>query len=104
MQNVNNSLQVESMNITTEPPSPSTALSANSGTGTQEGRPTTRPNWSHSSDRRTGLGAVPLITPGKLRTNKLLVLLTSMVHLISIINRDKIVCSTCSTTFVCRIR
>lgn len=49
--------------LTTEAPSPRTALSANSGTGSQEGRPTTCPSCSHISDNRTGFGAVPLITP-----------------------------------------
>lgn len=55
----------DKMSVTTEAPSPSTALSANSGTGNQEGRPTIRPSRSHSSDKRTGLGAVPLMTPSK---------------------------------------
>lgn len=57
---------------TTEAPSPSTALSANSGTGNQEGRPTIRPRRWHSSDKRTGFGAVPLITPNKQKVRLLL--------------------------------
>ena len=61
----------DEMSVTTEAPSPSTALSANSGTGNQEGRPTIRPSRSHSSDKRTGLGAVPLITPNKQKVRQL---------------------------------
>lgn len=38
---------------------------ANSGTGSQEGRPSTRPRDEHSSDMRTGLGAVALYVPLK---------------------------------------
>ena len=49
--------------LTTLAPSPSTALRAKSGTGSQEGRPKTDPNCSHISPSRTGFGAVPLITP-----------------------------------------
>lgn len=48
---------------TTEAPSPSSALSAKSGTGNHEGLPNTFPSRSHSSDTRTGLGAHPLTTP-----------------------------------------
>lgn len=49
--------------LTTEAPSPRTALRAKSGTGSHEGRPKTDPRCSHISARRTGFGAVPLITP-----------------------------------------
>jgi hypothetical protein len=49
--------------LTTVAPSPRTALSAKSGTGSHEGRPKTFPSCSHNSDNRTGFGAVPLITP-----------------------------------------
>ena len=49
--------------LTTEAPSPRTALSAKSGTGSHEGRPMAFPKWSHISARRTGFGAVPFITP-----------------------------------------
>ena len=38
---------------------------ANSGTGSQEGRPRTRPRELHSSDIRTGFGAVALYVPSK---------------------------------------
>uniref|UniRef100_A0A2P2LJ89 Uncharacterized protein n=1 Tax=Rhizophora mucronata TaxID=61149 RepID=A0A2P2LJ89_RHIMU len=48
---------------TTEAPSPRTALSANSGTGSHEGLPRTLPSRLHISANRTGFGAVPLITP-----------------------------------------
>jgi hypothetical protein len=44
-------------------PSPRMALRANSGTGSQEGRPKMAPSRSHISAIRTGFGAVPLITP-----------------------------------------
>lgn len=49
--------------LTTEAPSPRTALSAKSGTGSHEGRAKTCPSCSHNSDNRTGFGAVPFITP-----------------------------------------
>jgi hypothetical protein len=49
--------------LTTEAPSPRTALRAKSGTGSHDGRPITFPNCSHISANRTGFGAVPLMTP-----------------------------------------
>lgn len=49
--------------LTTEAPSPRTALSATSGTGSHEGRAMAFPNCSHISASLTGFGAVPLITP-----------------------------------------
>lgn len=49
--------------LTTEAPSPRTALSASSGTGSHEGRPMTCPKCSHISARQIGFGAVPLMTP-----------------------------------------
>lgn len=49
--------------LTTKAPSPRTALRANSGTGSHDGRPKTLPRWSHISANRTGFGAVPLMTP-----------------------------------------
>lgn len=53
--------------LTTQAPSPSTTLRAKSGTGNQEGRPNTSPSCRHNSVKRTGFGAVPLITPVKPR-------------------------------------
>lgn len=55
------------MRLTTVAPSPRRALRANSGTGSQEGRPKMAPSRSHISAIRTGLGAVPLITPAILQ-------------------------------------
>lgn len=49
--------------ITTEAPSPRTALSASPGTGSHEGRAMAFPKWLHISARRIGFGDVPLITP-----------------------------------------
>lgn len=49
--------------LTTEAPSPRTTFRAKSGTGSHEGLPKTFPKCSHISANRTGLGAVPLITP-----------------------------------------
>lgn len=48
---------------TTVAPSPSKALSAKSGTGSQDGRLRTLPSCWHISPSLTGFGAVPLITP-----------------------------------------
>jgi hypothetical protein len=50
--------------LTTRAPSPKTACTTKSGTGSQEGRPRTAPRWLHISENRTGFGAVPLTTPG----------------------------------------
>lgn len=49
--------------VTTEAPSPRTALSAMSGTGNQDGRPMALPRCSHISPILTGFGAVALMTP-----------------------------------------
>lgn len=59
-----NNIITESVQVlTTEAPSPRTALRAKSGTGSHDGRPRTFPNCSHISANRTGFGAVPLMTP-----------------------------------------
>lgn len=64
--------------LTTLAPSPRTALSAKSGTGSHEGLPMTFPKCSHISANLTGFGAVPFITPdGIFKSNKL-----SISHLI----------------------
>jgi hypothetical protein len=49
-------------------PSPRRTLTANSGTGSHEGRPNMAPILSHISFIRTGFGAVPFITPATTKT------------------------------------
>lgn len=57
------SRNVKSVILTTEAPSPRTALRAKSGTGSHEGLPIAAPNREHNSANVTGFGAVPFITP-----------------------------------------